>query len=69
MILISCSPDTRKRIILLDSGIEVTTKNKKHLCEDGHRTFIENDNDQFKDTTGHGTCVSAAKAAASYYSF
>ncbi|MGB0453992.1 MAG: hypothetical protein ACPGJV_09785 [Bacteriovoracaceae bacterium] len=56
IILSAISCDHRKRIVILESGVNVTEKLKPFLCNNGHRSFLKGQAWN-KDETGHGTTI------------
>ena len=45
--------ENRKRIIIIDTGINNRESLRGFLCRDGHRSFLENNN-WIRDRSGHG---------------
>jgi hypothetical protein len=57
LLLTSCSPkETRKKIILIDSGINVSSRINPFLCKYGHKSFIEGSSWN-EDRHGHGSLM------------
>jgi subtilisin family serine protease len=46
--------ETRARIAILDTGLNVTPEIEPYLCRDGHAAFVSRD---LSDPIGHGTAV------------
>lgn len=49
---LTCFAEDRNRIVLIDSGVNVDSRLKSYMCEDGHKDFT---NTTLKDNIGHGT--------------
>lgn len=61
-LLLGCnSQDTRKKMIVLETGINITSKIAPFLCKNGHRSFLPN-TPWNKDRIGHGTIIVKAIA-------
>jgi subtilisin family serine protease len=52
--------ETRARIAILDTGLNVTPEIAPYLCRDGHAAFVSRD---LSDPIGHGTAVAEIVAA------
>jgi len=55
------SPDKRKRLVVIETGVNVTKDITPFLCKDGHKSFLPNTTWD-KDRIGHGTTVLKAIA-------
>ena len=52
----SCKVKLKKRLVILDTGVNVTSELKPFLCEDGHKSFLPNSSWN-QDREGHGTLI------------
>lgn len=49
----------KRKILIMDSGLNLSIKLKPYLCESGHKSFLEGKrSNPFEDETGHGTLIS-----------